>query len=306
MSKIEEALEKARNRESGKNQISAQESGTQLRAVSSIDESDFEAYVAASKQIARMNEPWQHSRKELAESGIIYPGMDDSRTANSFRELRTKILQSTRGKNCSILVTSTSRSAGCSFIARNLAVAFSFDESMTALLMDCNLANPSHHEMLSPDATLGLTDYLKSDDMSVEQIIHPVGIQRLRLIPTGGHMDITAEYFTSLKMRRLLKNIKERFADRYIIVDAPPVMESADARILADVCDYSILVVPYARSTEGQILKAAKSLGAHKLIGVVFNDEPRVPSFSWLKKIMGGLNPAAAKRNARSKIPEGK
>jgi Mrp family chromosome partitioning ATPase len=177
---------------------------------------------------------------------------------------------------------------------------------MTALLMDCNLANPSHHEMLSPDATLGLTDYLKSDHMSVEQIIHPVGIQRLRLIPTGGHMDITAEYFTSLKMKRLLKNIKDRFADRYIIVDAPPVMESADARILADVCDYSILVVPYAKSTEGQVLKASKSLGAHKLIGVVFNDEPRVPAFSWLKKIMGGLNPAAAKRNARSKTPEGK
>jgi len=299
MSKIEEALEKARSKESSKHPNSVPEPGAQLRTIASRDEPDVEAYIAASKQIARMNEPWQHSRKELAESGIIYPGMEDSRTANAFRELRTKILQSTRGKNCSILVTSTSRSSGSSFVAKNLAVAFSFDESITALLMDCNLAYPSHHELLSPDATLGLTDYLRSDDLSVEQIIHPVGIQRLRLIPTGGQMDITVEYFTSLKMRRLLKNIKERFADRYIIIDAPPIMESADTRILADVCDYAILVVPYGKATEAQVLKASKSLGAHKLLGIVFNDEPRLPAFSWLKKMKSSSNRVTIKRKTQ-------
>ena len=306
MSKIEEALEKARSKESSKHLNSVSEPGMQLRTTSSRDEPDVEAYMAASKQIARMNEPWQHSRKELAECGIIYPGMEDGRTANAFRELRTKILQSTRGKNCSILVTSISRMSGSSFVAKNLAVAFSFDESMTALLMDCNLAHPSHDDLLSPDATLGLTDYLRSDDLSVEKIIHPVGIQRLRLIPTGGQMDITAEYFTSLKMRRLLRSIKERFADRYIIVDAPPIMESADTRILADVCDFAILVVPYARATEAQVLKASKAIGAQKLIGVVFNDEPRVPAIPWLKKMQGGLNQVSAKRNGRSKVSQGK
>jgi Mrp family chromosome partitioning ATPase len=134
----------------------------------------------------------------------------------------------------------------------------------------------------------------------VEQIIHPVGIQRLRLIPTGGQMDITVEYFTSLKMRRLLKNIKERFADRYIIIDAPPIMESADTRILADVCDYAILVVPYGKATEAQVLKASKSLGAHKLLGIVFNDEPRLPAFSWLKKMKSSSNRVTIKRKTQS------
>lgn len=297
MSKIEEALEKARARERGRNQDSTVEPGMQLRAVPGTDEHDFEAHVAASRQIARMHEPWQHSRKELAEVGIIYPGMDDNRVANAFRGLRTKILQVTRGKNCSILVTSTSMSAGCSFVARNLAAAFSFDESKTALLIDCNLADPSHHELMPPDITLGLTDYLKSDDLSVEQIIHPAGIQRLRLIPAGGRLDITTEYFTSLKMKRLLKNIKERYLDRYILVDAPPIMHSPDARILAEVCDYAILVVPYGKATEAQVLKASRDIGAHKLIGVVFNNKPQMPSFPWLRKMMGSLKPAAPKKN---------
>jgi len=306
MSKIEEALEKARARESTRSQNSTLEPGMQLRAVPDMDEHDFEAHVAAGKQIARMNEPWQHSRKELAESGVIYPGMEDIRVANAFRELRTKILQTTRGKNCSILVTSTSKSAGCSFVARNLAVAFSFDESKTALLVDCNLANPSHHELIPPDITLGLTDYLRSDDLNIEQIIHPAGIQRLRLIPVGGRLDITAEYFTSLKMKRLLKNIKERYMDRYVIVDAPPIMHSPDARILAEVCDYAILVVPYGKATEAQVLKASRDIGAHKLIGIVFNNEPQMPSISWLRKMMGGLNQVASKKSRSSRPSEGK
>lgn len=284
MSKIEEALEKARSQQSGGHQSSAPETGLQLRTVPDRDEADFEEHLAADRQLARMSEPWQRSRKELAESGIIYPGMKDNRVANAFRELRTKILQATRGKNCAMLVTSTSKSAGCSFVARNLAVAFSFDESKTALLMDCNLADPSHHELISSDIKRGLTDYLRADNLSVEQIISPVGIQRLRLIPAGGQPDINAEYFTSIKMKRLLKSIKERYPDRYIIIDAPPVIHSADARILAEVCDYAILVVPYGRATDAQVLKASKAIGAHKLIGIVFNDEPQLPSFSWLTR----------------------
>lgn len=302
MSKIEEALEKARSKESGKNQNSAPETGLQLRTAPNMDEPDFEAHMAASRQIASMNEPWQRDRKALAEKGIIYPGMDDNRVANAFRELRTKILQATRGRNCAILVTSTSKSAGCSFVARNLAVAFSFDESKTALLMDCNLADPSHHELISSDTRQGLTDYLKADNLSVEQIIHPVGIQRLRLIPAGGQLDITAEYFTSIKMKRLLKSIKERYPDRYIIIDAPPVMHSADTRILAEVCDYAILVVPYGKATHAQVLKASKAIGAHKLIGVVFNDEPQLPSFSWLTKAKNGLNQVSTKKSGSGRF----
>ena len=292
MSKIEEALEKARLRQDGARSIHAapEDTGRRLLAVHRQDESDYEQQLASSRQIAQMQESWQHSRKELAESKVIYPGMEDNRSANAFRELRTKILQATRGKNCAILVTSAANAAGSSFVARNLAVAFSFDESKTALLMDCNLQNPSHNDLISPAITHGLTDYLKGDELSVEHIIHPVGIQRLRLIPAGSKLDNTTEYFTSIKMKRLFRDIKDRYVDRYIIIDAPPIVSSADTRILADVCDYAVLVVPYGKTTESQVVKAAKAIDADKLLGVVLNNEPQPPMLPWLKKMSGGLN----------------
>lgn len=299
MSKIEEALEKARLKESEVRlgRTVSVETGRQLRAIHGQEDSDYERQLASSRQISQMQEPWQHSRKELAESRIIFPGMEDNRAANSFRELRTKILQATRGKNCALLVTSASSAAGCSFVARNLAVAFSFDESKTALLMDCNLQNPSHNELVPPEITLGLTDYLKTDELSVEQIIHPVGIQRLRLIPAGSNHDNTTEYFTSIKMKRLFRDIKDRYIDRYIIIDAPPIISSADTRILADVCDYAVLVVPYGKTTESQVVKAARAIDADKLIGVVLNNEPQPPALSWLKKMSGSLDQLISRKN---------
>ena len=118
----------------------------------------------------------------------------------------------------------------------------------------------------------------------------------MRLIPSGARREISSEYFTSLKMRRLLEALKARYAERYVVLDAPAVTESADSRILAELADYVLLVVPYGKVSEAQILAAARAIGAQKLVGVVFNNEPRtlkpfhdlwpwagsLPGISWL------------------------
>ncbi len=276
MSKIEEALKKIR----AQGDVSAQKGMTETRRqlTPAMDmASDMSLRAPSVHQIAQMSEPRHLSKTELAKSRVIFPAMDDTEVVNAFREARTKVLHATGGRNCSILVTSTSKTAGCSFVALNLAVAFTFDEARTAMLMDCNIEQPAHHGLLKEGAGLGLGDYLESDDVRVEQIIHPVGIPRLRMIPAGQKPTPNREYFTSLRMRQLLKGIRERYPDRYIIMDSPPIMEAADTRILAEVSDYVLLVVPYGRATENQINAAVKAIGKQKLLGIVFNDEPRLP-----------------------------
>jgi Mrp family chromosome partitioning ATPase len=117
--------------------------------------------------------------------------------------------------------------------------------------------------------------------MDVDEIIHPVGIERLRIIPSGGRREIPSEYFTSLKMKQLIESIKQRYRERYIILDAPPMTESADTQILAELCDYIVLVVPYGRVTESQVDVCAKAIGEKKLVGIVFNNEPVPPALKW-------------------------
>lgn len=276
MSKIEEALKKIRSQGDGNAPKSVTDPKRQL--VPSDDHSpDLSLQAPSEHRIARMGESRYLDKADLIRHRIIFPEMDDGDVVNAFREARTKILQATGGRNCSILVTSTSQTAGCSFVALNLAVAFTFDEAKSALLMDCNIQQPAYHGLIDKQPGLGLGDYLESDDVSVDQIIHPVGIPRLRVMPAGQQPSSNREYFTSMRMRQLLKGVQERYPDRYIIMDSPPIMEAADTRILADVSDYVLLVAAYGQTTESQIARAVKAIGKQKLLGIVFNNEPRLP-----------------------------
>jgi Mrp family chromosome partitioning ATPase len=113
--------------------------------------------------------------------------------------------------------------------------------------------------------------------MDIADIIYPVGIPRLRVVPAGDHREVPVEYFTSARMQQLMQVVKQRYNERYVILDSPPISQSADLQILMELCDYVILVVPYGKVTEAQLADAAKTIGEKKLMGIVFNSEPRPP-----------------------------
>jgi protein-tyrosine kinase len=291
MSKIEKALNKARTAGmlrvvSSADTASAGQAktpNTEMLPAAKAMTPTLEQRAISSDAISRMREKALLDKSVLAKNRIIYPESGENATVRAFRDIRTKILQKTGGRNGTIMVTSVGRQGGCSFVALNLGVAFAFDAGKTALVVDCNFRNPTLQNFFASEKKRGLTDYLEKSDMDVSEIIHSVGIERLRVIPSGGRREIPAEYFTSLKMKGFLDSVTNRYAERFIILDAPPMTETADTRILADLCDYVLLVVPYGKVTEQQISASAKAIGEKKLIGVVFNNEPRPPNFRWRK-----------------------
>ena len=72
-------------------------------------------------------------------------------------------------------------------------------------------------------------------------------------------------------MKQFLGAVRKRYPDRFVILDAPSLEDSPDARILADLCDYNVLVVPHAKVTEAQIVKAVESFPESKFAGVIIN-----------------------------------
>jgi protein-tyrosine kinase len=285
MSKIEKALNKAR---AGGLQVVPSQSHRVNKEIPTESLPPIVSSTAlisphgsTSHAIVRMKEKSLLDKQALAKNQIIYPDMDESGTVRAFRELRTKIIQKTQGRNCVIMVTSVMGGGGSSFVTKNLGAAFAFDAGKTALLIDCNLKNPSLHHLLGEGTFHGLKDYMDNSGTDVAEIIHPVGIERLRVVPSGGRREIAAEYFSSLKLKQLLVSIKERYRERYIIIDAPPMTESADTQILAELCDYVLLVVPYGRVTDSQVSACARAFSDKKLLGVIFNNEPALPKLEW-------------------------
>ena len=273
MSKIEKALAKARQERgtpaAGGALLGSSSSATQSTALSVARDWHPET-------IARMalSETGALSSAELAQRGIIDQAQAEHPVVAVFRELRTRVTQQAAGRNCVILVSAVHRGGGASFVAQNLGAAFAFDARKTALLIDCNLRNPSVHSTWPNGSRLGLTDYLSDPDVELSDIIHPVGIPRYRMIGAGVQCDSSSEYFASPRMAEMLDTMRERYLDRYIILDGPPMSETADVRLLSGIADYVVLVARYARTWLRQIDASIGAVDDKKLLGIVFNDAP--------------------------------
>ena len=278
MSKIEKALNKARGEHRSLPVTMPGNGASEIRVPGTAVVADQVGHAVSVGSISRMDasESRLLSADDLSERGIIHSERIEDPVVQAFRELRTRIVQQTQGQNSVILVCGAKEGSGSSFVAQNLAAAFAFDAGKTALMIDCNLKNPSVHRLID-GASQGLTDYLENPDIELAEIIRPVGIARYRVIAAGGQRELPAEHFTSQKMRRLIDSVRLRYGERFIILDGPPMSDIADIRTLSELCDYVILVARYGSTTNAQIESCMSAIDDKKLLGIVFNDEPRIP-----------------------------
>ena len=236
---------------------------------------DIARRAGASRSIARIVEPNVLAPVALEERRLIHREESVRRQADAFREIRTRLLALGGDQNFVTMVAPISPRSGGSFVARNLAAAFAFDEARTALLIDCDLRHPSQHTELRVDPVDGgLIDYLDHPARGVEKILYHTGIPRLRLIPCGRQREMGGEYFSSFRMRAMLDSLRSRYPDRYLFLDGPAVKGSPDARILADLVDFVVLVAGRGRDTPGSIQKVAANFDSNKLAGIVLNEMP--------------------------------
>lgn len=222
-------------------------------------------------QISRMSEVRAFTPGELTALKIVHPRDERSGHLRTFRDLRTQLMKRSERSNFVCLVTSAA-SGGGSHVAVNLAATIALDSAKTAMLMDCNIYSPFADCLLPVPAQLGLTDYLDDPAIGVEEVIYASGIPRTRVVPVGNNREGGTEKLNSARMRDLMQEIKLRYSDRYVVVDGPSAADyDAEIRILADLCDFVVLVVPYGRVTEGQLSSAVEKIGKARLAGVVFN-----------------------------------
>src|SRR5258706_10047417 len=172
MSKIEKALKRARDEGGNLQVVPAAAAGGRTVPWTAL----LGQQIELPETISRMggNGGKLLSADALREQGIIHPQHTEEPVVQVFRELRTKIIQQSQGQNAVILVAAVSKGNGGSFIARNLGAAFAFDSAKTALLGDCNLRDPSVHQLLPDPSLPGLAGYFENPGIRASKIIHPV------------------------------------------------------------------------------------------------------------------------------------
>jgi len=222
-----------------------------------------------SRRPSRVRGPERGTSGPRVPKGLATPDQLDA-----FRELRTRLLAMADGvglQHFATLIVPVSSGSGASFVARNLAVAFTLQDQRVAILVDCNVRHPTQDAALgAPVDDGGLFDYIEQPRASIQKLIRATTIPGLHLIPAGRPAVMPREYFSSQPMRMVMAALKQ--APCFPFLDGPPAKGSPDARILSGLVDFVILVAGYGLDTPEAISQAAGLFDPTKFAGVVFNE----------------------------------
>jgi non-specific protein-tyrosine kinase len=190
---------------------------------------------------------------------------------STLKILRTQVLNriSEDGKK-TLLVTSANHGEGKTLTAINLAISFAHQLDKTVLLVDTDIGKPSIQKFFGLQDLPGLSDYLIGQCEIGDVLINP-GIERFVMLPAGRPLTNSAELLGSLRMQMLLREMKERYADRFIIFDSAPVLTSADPLVLAGLVDAILVVVEAEKTTREDVKKVFDMMKNRPIIGTVFN-----------------------------------
>lgn len=219
--------------------------------------------------------PIQDETKIIVPSSPYFDCINNpySPTGEEFRKLKAALVSLTTGEqfNNSLLVTSSVQNEGKSLIALNLAMFLAQEYDHTVLLLDADFRRPSIHNCLGIKNGRGFADCLLGE-AEIADVIIPTGIGRLSVITAGRAVSNSAELFASQKTESLIMEIKNRYHDRYIIFDSPPVLLFAESRTLGQLVDGVLFVVKEQLASQKNIKEAIDALKGCKMLGLIYND----------------------------------
>jgi non-specific protein-tyrosine kinase len=195
----------------------------------------------------------------------------DTEQSEYYKVLRTNIMRRTKEKNWNtIMITSVQPGEGKTLTSINLTAALAKEFNQTALLVDCDLRRQKIHQYLNFVSEKGIVDYLVNDYQLKDLIVWP-NIEKMTIISGKKTTSNSAELLGSPKMKTLVNEMKQRYDDRYVIFDLPPIFVGADTIAFAPLVDCILMVVEEGRTSVKDVKKAIEMIPAEKFIGYVLN-----------------------------------
>lgn len=201
----------------------------------------------------------------------------NSAASEQYRKLKSTLVRLTnedRFRNL-LMVTSAIAGEGKSLTAANLAISMAQEYDLTVLLIDADLRRPRIHSYLGFEQTIGLSDCLQ-DGIDIGEAIIKTDISKLSVISAGREVAKPLELFASKKMQEMMAEIKNRYNDRYVIIDTPPLLPFAETRSLAHIVDGVVFVIHEGFTPQENVIEAREVLKGCPVLGVVLNDSTAV------------------------------
>ena len=281
MSTIEKALAKQQQAKLDKNKAAA-------TPVNTPNSSDVVPASAIERTSSVTHTPSQDkdiivlNGEHLTERGFIYSPDSAHHIQEEFRHIKRKLLNNAFGPAAKtlkhsnlIMVSSTNPNEGKTFISINLALSIALEQDKTVLLVDADVLRPSLHRELEFESKQGLLEYLLDEVPSLSDVIYNTSVPNLKLIPAGRPHRLTNELLASERMAALAEELAQRYPDRIVIFDCPPILGVTETPVLSSLVGQAIIVVEESKTKVNNVKKAVSQLDEDIAIGFVMNKTVR-------------------------------
>ena len=220
----------------------------------------------------------------MRDAGMVTAASGRTSLLEDFRVIKRPLLKrafseaSTPGRpNNLIMVTSSLPGEGKTYCAINLAMSIAMELDHTVLLVDADVARPSVLRTLGLPAQRGLMDILLDDKLDLSDVMLRTNVDTLSILPAGTSTPRATELLASSTMSNMVNEIANRFPDRIVIFDSPPLLLTSESRVLASHMGQIVMVVEAQATTQHAVKESLRQLEGCSNVNLIYNKARDIP-----------------------------
>jgi len=220
----------------------------------------------------------------MRELGMVTAASGRTTLLEDFRIIKRPLLQRAFGERAQgekpgnlIMVTSSLPGEGKTYTAINLAMSIAMELDHTVLLVDADVARPSVLRTLGLPPQRGLMDILVDDKVDMGDVMLRTNVDTLSILPAGTSTPRATELLASSTMSNLVNEIANRYPDRIVIFDSPPLLLTSESRVLASHMGQIVMVVEAQTTTQHAVKEALSQLEGFNNVNLIYNKTRDLP-----------------------------
>ncbi|WOI52526.1 hypothetical protein [Parvularcula sp. LCG005] len=242
-------------------------------------------------RVAEPLEPFDIDLEGLARQGFFTPSDRPERLSLELRAIKRRLLRRLKFRKIAsrrrepvmneqmqrpsnlVLTTSTRPAEGKTFTSINLALSLALEDNIGVVLVDADLPRPKVLSHFGLKGGRGLSDLIdQPGDVHLRECLLRERNSPLAILPQGQFDGSAIDLFSREETSLFLHDLSNRFPDRLIIIDAPPVLATPEAVALAPHVDEIVFVVEANETPEPAVATALDELlDVNERISVVLN-----------------------------------
>jgi len=220
----------------------------------------------------------------MRELGMVTAAGGRTSLLEDFRIIKRPLLQRAFNERAQgdkpgnlIMVTSSLPGEGKTYTAINLAMSIAMELDHTVLLVDADVARPSVLRTLGLPPQRGLMDILVDDKLDMADVMLRTNVDTLSILPAGTSTPRATELLASSTMSNLVNEIANRYPDRIVIFDSPPLLLTSESRVLASHMGQIVMVVEAQTTTQHAVKEALSQLEGFNNVNLIYNKTRDLP-----------------------------